>query len=81
MIENMAVLLRAGLLPAAAVLALIGQVAVQAETSPPASTQRTPESELGAMRSAAAEPPKDQTPAAQKPVSYTHLTLPTNREV
>jgi L,D-transpeptidase YcbB len=75
MIENMAVLLRAGLLPAAAALALMGQFAAQAETLPPTSTQRAPESELGAMKSAAAEPPKDQTraatattpPASQKP--------------
>jgi L,D-transpeptidase YcbB len=69
MIKSMAVLLRAGLLPAAAALALMGQIAAQAETSPPTSTQRAPESELGAMKLAAAEPAKDQAPAATAPAT------------
>ena len=68
MIRTTAVLLRAGWLPAAAALALMGHIAARAETSPPASTKRAPESELGAMKAAAAELPKnDQGTAPASP--------------
>jgi len=67
MIEKSAVLARAGWLPAAAALALMGQVAAHAESSPPVAPQRAPESELGAMKAAAAEPAKDQAPASTAP--------------
>ena len=68
MIRTTAVLLRAGWLPAAAALALMGHIAARAESSPPASTKRAPESELGAMKVAAAELPKnDQTTAPASP--------------
>ena len=68
MIRTTAVLLRAGWLPAAAALALMGHIAARAETAPPASTKRAPESELGAMKAAAAELPKnDQGTAPASP--------------
>jgi murein L,D-transpeptidase YcbB/YkuD len=46
----------------------MGHIAARAETSPPASTKRAPESELGAMKAAAAELPKsDQSTAPASP--------------
>ncbi len=71
MINKSAVLMRAGWLPAAAALALMGHLAARTEAAPSAALQRAPESELGAMKAAAAEPQKDQAPtapaAAEKP--------------
>ncbi len=63
MIKKSVVLARAGLLPAAAALALMGHIAARAEVSPQATLQRAPESELGTMKVAATEAPKDQAPA------------------
>jgi len=66
MINKSAVLMRAGWFPAAAALALMGHIAARAEVSPTATAtpHKAPESELGAMKVAAAEPQKDQTPTA-----------------
>ena len=63
MIKKSAVLARAGLLPAGAALALMGHIAARAEISPQATPQRAPESELGTMKVATTDPPKDQIPA------------------
>ncbi len=67
MIKKSAVLTRAGMLPAAAALALMGHIAARAEIPPQTTPQKAPESELGAMRTAAAETPKDQAPVAAAP--------------
>jgi len=71
MIRKSAVLVRAGMLPAAAALALMGHIAARAEIAPQAAPQRAPESELAAMKLAATDTPKDQTstktPKADEP--------------
>jgi murein L,D-transpeptidase YcbB/YkuD len=71
MIRKSAVLVRAGMLPAAAALALMGHIAARAEISPQAAPQRALESELEAMKLAATDTPKDQTstktPKADEP--------------
>jgi len=69
MTKKSAVVKRAGLFPAAAALALMGHIAARAEDWPQAPLKRAPESELGAMKMAAADAPKDQSKAAAaKPV-------------
>ena len=77
MIRKSAVVKPAGLLSAAAALALMGHIAARAEDWPQVPLKRAPESELGAMKMAAADAPKDQSkeaaakPTEQKPADQT----------
>ena len=64
MIRKSAVVKLAGLLSAAAALALMGHIAARAEDWPQVPLKRAPERELGAMKMAAADAPKDQSKAA-----------------
>ena len=76
MIRKSAVVKRR-LLPAAAALALMGHIAARAEEWPQAPLKRAAEGELGAMKMAAADAPKDQSkeaaakPTEQKPADQT----------